>query len=201
MPTVAYAMSDLIPSDDGRHGAGHIHRPVHAGGCGQEHEVQVDHVGRAFIECDRCAPSLIGSHYGWAARPGDVPLTCDEVADQELAERDAKGAQNTLLKGMTEAFVRALQGGSSFPGMAAAPAPKSLVEQLSDMSPAERAQLAALLAPPAPPGAVEVTAAHGAAAAGGAHVLTPPAPEPGAARVVQPAETVKRGPGRPRKNP
>lgn len=182
MPAVAYAMSDHAPSDDGRYSAGHISRPVSAGGCGQEHEVQVDHAGRPYIECDRCAPSLISSHYGWAARPGDVPLTPDENADQELAERDAKGHQNTLLKGMTDAFMRALKGGAGFPGMTEPAPQKSLIEQLGEMGPAERAQLAALLAPPAE---------------GGAHVLTPPAPE--TARVVQSADPAKRGPGRPRK--
>jgi hypothetical protein len=177
MPAVAYAMSDLTPSADGRHSAGRISRPVHAGGCGQEHEVQVDAAGRAYVACDRCAPSLIAGHYGWASRPGDVPLTCDEVADQELAERDAKGAQNTLLKGMTEAFMKAIQGGTVFGETAK---PKSVLEQITEMSPEERAALAAALMPAgAIPGAVEDAAPEGE----GPALLTPPVPK--GARVAQ----------------
>jgi len=180
MPAVAYAMSDLIPSADGRSSAGHISRPVHAGGCGQEHEVQVDHAGRAYVECDRCAPSLIAGHYGWASRPGDVPLTCDEVADQELAERDAKGAQNTLLKAMTDSFVKALQGGVGFTGIGEVSRPKSILEQIGEMNAEERATLAAALMPAgAIPGAVE----DGGQDQEGPVLLTQPAPK--GARVAQ----------------
>ncbi len=167
---VAFAMADHAPSLDGRVAAAHVRLPAHRGGCGQEHEVQSDDRGHAFIDCDQCGPALVGGHYGWAATPGGVPLTPDEIGERDLAKRDAEAGQNSMMRAMTDSFVRAVQGGGfTFPGTTAPAPQRSLVEQIAEMSAADKAALAAMLAP----------------ATGGD--TTPSADAP-----------VKRGPGRPR---
>lgn len=150
MPAVAYTMSDTAPSTDGRRAAAHIFRPVSAGGCGIEHEIQVDDFGRPFLECDRCAPALTAGHYGFSADPHGVPLTPDELREQEYRKRQAEQNQATLMTSMTQAFMQALSSGAVFPGVAGAaqPAPaKSLLEQIQELSPEEKAALADVLAP------------------------------------------------------
>jgi hypothetical protein len=147
---VAYAMADHGPSADGRVAAGHIRLPTDRGGCGNEHEIETSDRGYAFIDCPRCAPALVGSHYGWAATPGGVPLTPDELGDRELAERDAKSSQNTLLRAMTDSFVKAVQTGPGFQFPSEdSPAGKapSLLDQIKAMSAEEKAALASVLAP------------------------------------------------------
>jgi hypothetical protein len=190
--TVAYAPADHAPSLDGRIAPGHITRPVSAGGCGVCHEIQVDERGHAFLDCDQCAPALVGGHWGWAATPGGVPLTPDELAERELAERDAHAGQNAMMRAMTDSFVQAVNGGGfQFPGLTAAPAPqKSLVEQIAEMSAADKAALAAMLAPP-----VTVTVAEADEPTAPAE---PPAP-PTTSRVAASSAGTKRAPGRPRK--
>jgi hypothetical protein len=148
MPAIAYAMSDHAPSKDGER-TGHLSLSPALGGCGAQHEALVDDRGRVYYECDRCAPAAIAHLYGFAATPHGVPLTPDEIADRELAEREATSNQNTLMRTMTESFVKAIQSGGMLPG---APKPKTLAEQLAELSEEERAQVAAMLAPkPAAP--------------------------------------------------
>ena len=152
MTAVAYCMRDLHGSDKTPPGA--VCVPQHRGGCGVPHEATKLPNGRWVIECDLCAPALIGKTYGFSSDAAGVPLSCDELRENDLAERDGKAAQSTVMAAMTEAFVSAIQqGGMSFPGGQPGPAPvpqqKSLLEQLADMSPEERAQLGALLGAPA----------------------------------------------------
>ena len=94
MPTIAYAMSDMAPSADGRVPAGAV---TVAGGCGECHEIGTDAQGRPHIACDTCAPILTGSVYGWASTPHGVPLTPDELASRELAKRDVEASQAILV--------------------------------------------------------------------------------------------------------
>jgi hypothetical protein len=93
---------------------------------------------------------------------------------------------------MTDAFVHAIQqGGMTFPGgeVTRVEAPqKSLLEQLADMSPEERAQLGALLGAPAAAPAIEAPADDKPEA--------DLAPKPAAA-----AKPPARKPGRPRTTP
>jgi hypothetical protein len=142
MTTVAYAMRDHAPKPDGS-GGGTISISRTHGGCGESHHVQLDDRGHAYYACDQCAPVAIGTMYGYTAHPGGVPLTPDELADREVAERDAKAAQSVILQAMTDSFIRNLATGQAvIPG----PAQKSLAEQVGSMSAAEKAELAALLA-------------------------------------------------------
>lgn len=175
---VAFAMADHAPSLDGRTAAAHIRLPAHRGGCGNEHEVQVDDRGHAFIDCARCGPGMVATHYGWSASPGGVPLTPDQIAANDLAKRDAEVGQNAMMRAMTDSFVKAVQGGGfTFPGIPGPVPQKSLVEQIAEMSDGDKAALAAMLAPAAP---VQDAA-------------------PGTSRLVQSADApAKRGPGRPR---
>lgn len=179
MTAVAYCMRDLHGSDKTPPGA--VCVPRTSGGCGVPHEAKKTDTGRWVIECDDCAPRLIAKTYGFSSDAAGVPLSPDEVRSNELAERDGKAAQSSVMAAMTEAFVHAIQqGGMTFPGgevtrtPAPAPVQKSLLEQLADMTPEERAQLAGMLG--AAPAAVE-------------------APEPAA------KAPAARKPGRPRTTP
>lgn len=154
MTAVAYVMRDLHGSDKTPPGA--VCVPRDSGGCGVPHEASRMDNGRWVIECDLCAPRLIAKTYGFSSDAAGVPLSPDEVRANDLAERDGKAAQSSVMAAMTEAFVHAIQqGGMTFPGgevtraPAPAPAQKSLLEQLAEMSPEERAQLAGLLGAPA----------------------------------------------------
>jgi hypothetical protein len=176
MTAVAYCMRDLHGSESTPPGA--VCVPTHRGGCGVPHEASKHADGRWVIKCDACAPSLIAHTYGFSSDAAGVPQTPDEIRMDDLAQRDAKAAQATVMSAMTEAFVRAIQSGSmTFPGGAPAieaPAQPSLLEQIAAMTPEEKGKLASLLAPVIP--AVEGS--------------KPAADVP-----------VKRGPGRPRKVP
>jgi hypothetical protein len=192
MTAVAYAMSDTAPSADGRRAPAHIYRPVTAGGCGQQHEIQVDDFGRPYLECDRCAPALTAGHYGFSADPHGVPLTPDEHRENDYRKRQAEQNQATLMTSMTQAFMQALSSGAVFPGAAGAtqPAPaKSLLEQIQELSVEEKAALADVLAPkPAeePKGVPEIGAAARDEKAGA--TPTPrAAPRGAASRIPRPA--------------
>ena len=175
MTAVAYCMRDLHGSGNTPPGA--VCVPQTSGGCGVPHEAKKTDTGRWVIECDLCAPRLIARTYGFSSDAAGVPLTPDEVRANELAERDGKAAQSSVMAAMTEAFVHAIQqGGMTFPGgevtrVEAAPQ-KSLLEQLADMSPEERAQLGTLLGAPAP-AAVEAPKAPAARKPGRPRTTTP----------------------------
>lgn len=175
MTAVAYVMRDLHGSESTPPGA--VCVPTHRGGCGVPHEASKHDDGRWVIKCDLCAPSLIAHTYGFSSDAAGVPQTPDEIRLDDLATRDAKAAQATVMSAMTEAFVRAIQsGGMTFPGgqPALPTAQKSLLEQIADLSPEEKTQLVGILVPR------ELVPA--------ADDGTKPAGAP-----------VKRGPGRPRK--
>jgi hypothetical protein len=76
---------------------------------------------------------LVGSHYGWAASPAAVPLTPDEVAERDLAERDGVAMQRIVLKSVTDSLV------------SQATAKKGLLGQITSLSAADRAELLAAL--------------------------------------------------------
>ena len=152
MTAVAYCMRDLHGSSSTPPGA--VCVPTHRGGCGVPHEATRLDNGRWVIQCDQCAPALIAKTYGFSSDAAGVPLTPDEIRANDLAERDGKAAQSSVMAAMTDAFVHAIQqGGMTFPGgevtRVEQPAQKTLLEQLADMTPAERAQLGALLGAPA----------------------------------------------------
>jgi hypothetical protein len=122
--------------------------PTHRGGCGIPHEASKYDDGRWVIKCDLCAPSLIAHTYGFSSDAAGVPLSPDEIRANDLATRDAKAAEATVMSAMTEAFVRAIQSGGvmSLPGTEP-PAQKSLLEQIADLSPEEKTQLVGILVP------------------------------------------------------
>lgn len=168
MTAVAYCMRDMHGTETTPPGA--VCVPTHAGGCGVPHEASKHDDGRWVIKCDLCAPSLIANTYGFSSDAAGVPLSPDELRANDLAQRDAKAAEATVMSAMTEAFVRAIKaGGMGLPG--AEPAPqKSLIEQISELSADEKAQLVGVLVPR------ELVPAAGDA----------------------PKTPAKRGPGRPR---
>ena len=170
MTAVAYVMRDLHGS--GKTPPGAVCVPATSGGCGVPHEAAKTDTGRWIIECDLCAPQLIANTYGFSSDAAGVPLTPDEVRANDLAERDGKAAQSSVMAAMTEAFVHAIQqGGMTFPGgeITAAPAPaqKTLLEQLADMTPGgtrtarfpARCRPAAVEAPKRKPGRPRTTPA------------------------------------------
>lgn len=138
---IAYAMSDYAPSHDGQVGPGAVSLPVHAGGCGKMHTVQVDDDGHPYVECEQCSAVLIGKHAAFAGTPGGVPLTPDELGERELAERDAKATERVILKSVTDHLVGEITAGKQ---AKKAPAP-TLMEQIGSLSPKERAELAKML--------------------------------------------------------
>lgn len=149
----AYGMADLKRSQDGSVPAGHVTVPRERGGCGNCHEVAVGDDGRAYIDCGQCAPVLIASHYGWSATPHGVPLTTDQIADRELADRDAKDHQNEILEAMTRAIVGQMAG---FQAVQQQP---SLHDQLTAMTAEERTALFASFGPAELPAAREAAPA------------------------------------------
>lgn len=142
MTATAYCMRDMHGTSTTRPGSVCVPRPQ---GCGTPHEAAKNDEGRWVIECDSCAPYLIGNVYGYSSDAAGVPLSPDEIRSGDLAKRDAEAAQATVMSSMTEAFVQMLnKTGANFT-TEPAPAQKSLVEQLAELSPAEKAQVAALL--------------------------------------------------------
>jgi hypothetical protein len=125
-------MTDHGPSQDGKVDTGHVSV---AGGCGVPfgHPVLLTDDGRPYIECEVCGPVLTGSHYGWAASPAAVPLTPDEIAERDLAERDGVAMQRIVLKSVTDSLV------------SQATAKKGLLGQITALSAADRAELLAAL--------------------------------------------------------
>jgi hypothetical protein len=134
-------MSDMAPSDDGKIKAGTVKVPEDRGGCGKSHTVELDEKDRPRIVCEACAPILVGGHFGWSASPSGVPLTPDEQGEVEIAEREGQVAMRMAMKAMGAAVASQVQGTSDAPKLSAS----TLVAQLSSMSTAERAEIAALL--------------------------------------------------------
>src|ERR1700746_2036407 len=121
MTAVAFAMSDVLG----------VKVPEDQGGCGEQHAAQTDDRGRKVVQCDQCAPWLIANHYSFAGAPQDVAKTPDERAALEVAEGDARMSQAGLLTTLA---------GRMAPQ-------RSLADEVSAMSDADRAELRRLLAP------------------------------------------------------
>ncbi len=113
--------------------------PTDRGGCGRSHELP-DPAGGGprTVDCPACEPHIIASRTGWAHDPIAVALTCDEIAQVEAAERDAKVEQNRTWSNPAR-LREALFGNQP---TAAAP---SLLEQIAALSAEERAALAGML--------------------------------------------------------
>jgi len=184
--TVAYAMTDLGPSSDGQVDAGTVSVSEANGGCGKQHKAFLNEDGRPCIECAVCAPVLIGGHYGWSATPNGVPLTPDEIAERELAERDGIAMQRVMMKSVTDHFIESMAAkGAAGPALSAS----TLAAQLAALPAAERAEIAKLLAPGGvPPASHPATLAEGK-----------PAEQPAKDPSVPAGAAMKRPPGRPRK--
>jgi hypothetical protein len=180
---IAYAMSDMAPSSDGRLPAGCVSVPPPAG-CGQQHQARTDGQGRPYVECRVCAPWLIGHVHGFASTPAGVPLTPDEMGEVEISKRQGEVSYSLAMKAMGQTMAQMIQQGQSGalslparqPAAPGAPGASRLREQLAMLSADERAEIAALLAAPT---------------AGSA---TQPGSGPGG-----PEAPARRGPGRPRK--
>lgn len=176
---VAYAMSDLAPGE--LIGAGTVSVPADKGGCGREHHVKTNPERRPYIDCEACGAYLVGHHVGWANTPHGVPLTPDELGEVEVSKRDGETSYRLAMKAMGDAVGQIVQGNKQ--GIQTRATAPSLAEQLAALSPAEKAELRAILGDPQP-------AADGAA---------DPAPLTGDAGP-KPAPA-RRPPGRPRKDP
>jgi hypothetical protein len=162
--TVAYAMSDMGPSTDGRIDAGTVSLPADRGGCGEQHKVFLNEDNRPAVECTECAPVLVATHPAFAGTPNGVALTCDELADRELAERDGVAMQRVMMARVTDHFVKELTGKVVEPETPKLNA-STLAAQLAAMTPAERAEIAKLLGGPAPAPAVQAAPVPAAPAA------------------------------------
>lgn len=163
MTSVAYGMSDLAGSQDGRVGPGAVSV---SGGCGQSHGVEVDQQGHPYIECPVCAPIQIGRHWGWAATPAGVPATPDELSQRELAEREGTAATSIMLRQVSAALANAATAQLTA-GQGSGQASVSLLDQLKAMSAEERDALLTQLAVPGG-GADEVPAPRAPRRRGGA---------------------------------
>jgi hypothetical protein len=142
---VAWAMSDMAPSPDGRIPAGAVALPE-GKGCGRQHHAQLDDAGRPYIRCAICAPWLIGHVHGFAASPAGVPLTPDEQGDVEIAKRQGERSYSMAMQAMGQAMSEFVQNGrapfgSQPPRLDAA----GLKALLAGLTAEERAEL---LAPP-----------------------------------------------------
>lgn len=115
------------------------------GGCGTPHELPDASAPRdeRFVDCAPCA-TWIDAHpqLGWANHPGGVKMTCDEIAQTDRDEKEAKrvGAQH---------LIEQLIGARG--ALGAAPVqPQSLIEQILALGPQIQAlgpeQKAAMLA-------------------------------------------------------
>ena len=153
-PGVAYAMSDMAPSADGRTPAGVVSVAPDRGGCGRQHTAEVDDDGHVLIRCDTCAPWLIGNVHGFAATPAGVPLTPDEMGEVEISKRQGEVSYHLAMKAMGETMGQIIQS-TTGKSLGHAPAPEvsasSLKAQLAAMSPEDRAELLGALAPAAEP--------------------------------------------------
>jgi hypothetical protein len=138
---VAYAMSDYAPGREEDAKPGAVVVPATAGGCGKMHVAQLDEDGHPYIECEQCAPVLIGKHASFAGTPGGVPLTPDELGERELAERDAKATERVILRSVTDRLVDQIAADKK---AKSDPAP-SLMEQIGALSAKDRAELAKML--------------------------------------------------------
>jgi hypothetical protein len=167
---VAYGMSDLAPTTDGRTGAGVISLSADRGGCGHEHTVDTDDAGHPYITCPVCAPALISGVYGWANTPAGVPITPDEQSEVEVAEREGQQMQRVAMRTMGQHLADMVKSQHQ-----PAERPPSLLEQLAALSPAERTELAAALTgpPPAEPTGPVSVAGPTATAAGGSKGSAP----------------------------
>jgi hypothetical protein len=170
-----YAMSD-------------VHVVSVGGGCGITHEAGDTWPGeRMSINCPQCETVLAAEHHpSWAYRAEDTAQTPDETAQ---AERDEAAAQKAGIKRMN-AMGAGTDGGVD----------QSVLAALVVQNTALMAQIE------------QLTAALGTAktATGGlVETFTAPIPEVDDLPVVDnlvtvgatPVEPVKRGPGRPKKNP
>lgn len=144
---VAYAMSDMAPSDDGRLPAGVVSVPE-PNGCGRQHRALVDDNGHPYIKCSVCAPWLTGNAHGFATTPAGVPLTPDEMGEVEISKRQGEMSYHAAMRAMGETMGQLIQGNNR-PTGAPEPAPQlSLMQQLSALSASDRAELSAMLAAP-----------------------------------------------------
>jgi hypothetical protein len=143
---IAYAMSDYAPSADGEVGPGAVSLPADRGGCGKPHLAKLDEDNHPYVECEQCAPVLIGNHASFAGTPGGVPLTPDELGERELAERDAKATERVILRSVTDHLVEEITAGKQ------ARKTPTLMEQIGALSAADRAELAKMLSGEVPEG-------------------------------------------------
>jgi hypothetical protein len=165
-------MSMFAPSD-----VRQITVPPDNGGCGVPHELGVDPAARK-IDCLPCEAWLQATpSLGWANHPGGVKQTCDEIAQSERDEREAKRVGMSNLANQIALAV----GGTP------AQAQPSILQQILAMPAEERAALLALIGGAQPALAAAEPAAD---------------PEPAAAETTAEGETPpspKRAPRQPRK--
>lgn len=194
MSTIAYGMSDLAPADDGTREAGTVSIPPTSGGCGNQHAVRVDGDHRPFVDCDLCAPVLIAMPgAGWAATPNGVALTPDEIAERELAERDGTAMQRVMMKSVTDHFIESMHQKAELAKTPQA----SAADLFKALSPAERAEFAAMLGAAHPTPAEPVKGTGVSAQAASKTAVKDDDEDDG--QDTEPAKPATRGPGRPRK--
>jgi hypothetical protein len=176
---VAYGMSDMAPTTDGRIGPGTVSVPPDRGGCGDQHTVETDHTGHPYITCGVCAPVLIGGMYGWANTPAGVPLTPDEQSEVETAEREGQQMQRVAMRTMgahLADMVKAQHQPTEQPVLSAS----SLAAQLAVLSAEDKAEIVKALsgAVPVPEPTGDVSVAGPTASASGGSKASPPARKP-----------------------
>lgn len=115
-----------------------------AGGCGEPHQKADDLPAgeRYSMNCPACEAVLTKERLGWAPTPEGVALTPDEIGEVERAEDAAKRATNRTWSdpaNLAEMFAGVVKGAS------AAGEGKSLLAQIADLNPDERAALRAML--------------------------------------------------------
>jgi hypothetical protein len=138
---IAYTMTDMAPTETVGPGAV---SPI-PGGCGKSHTAELDDQGRPYIECDQCAPILIGSHYGFAATPAGVPLTPDERAEVEISQRQGQVSYNLAMKALGQTVGQMIQGTTP------AAAKMTAADMFNALGDDELAKFRAMLAAPAEP--------------------------------------------------
>jgi len=144
--TIAYGMSDLAPTPDGRVGPGTVNVPPDRGGCGDSHTVSIDDTGHPVVRCPACVPILIGGAYGWAATPAGVPLTPDEHSEVEIAEREGQLMQKAAMRTFSTKLAEMVQA----PKQVEAPvlSASTIAAQLAALPASERAELLKALSGP-----------------------------------------------------
>lgn len=98
------------------------------GGCGEPHTVEVNADGVRALDCPACEAAAGNGHgYGHSTNPKTVLATCDELAEQERADKDAQRVGTKLLA-------------SQILGVAAGQMPPGVAEQMAAMQEAMRVQ-------------------------------------------------------------